>query len=130
MSQPHGRSQAAPEARDVNRAARREHQPAPLQARQSLACGPSGRHACQHLTPTSARAATHVLADSAPLQVGPVQPRPPHGRVRDGRLGDDGVASMSATFVLVVHPSQSERQMEASRHERTLASLRQGNSKG
>ena len=38
----------------------------------------------------------------------------------------DDAAPMSATFVLVVHPSQAERQVEVSRHERTLASLRQG----
>jgi uncharacterized protein (TIGR02268 family) len=38
----------------------------------------------------------------------------------------DGAAPTSATFVLVVHPSQAERQVEVSRHERTLASLRQG----
>jgi uncharacterized protein (TIGR02268 family) len=39
---------------------------------------------------------------------------------------EDGSAPTSATFVLVVHPSQAERQVEVSRHERTLASLRQG----
>jgi uncharacterized protein (TIGR02268 family) len=38
----------------------------------------------------------------------------------------DGAAPTSATFVLVVHPSQAERQVEVSRHERTMASLRQG----
>ncbi|MFY0571128.1 DUF2381 family protein [Archangium lansingense] len=38
---------------------------------------------------------------------------------------DDAVPA-SATFVLVVHPSQAERQVEVSRHERTVASLRQG----
>ena len=38
----------------------------------------------------------------------------------------DGAAPASATFVLVVHPSQAERQVEVSRRERTLASLRQG----
>jgi uncharacterized protein (TIGR02268 family) len=38
----------------------------------------------------------------------------------------DGAAPTSATFVLVVHPSQAERQVEVSRHERTLASFRQG----
>jgi len=38
----------------------------------------------------------------------------------------DGAAPASATFVLVVHPSQAERQVEVSRHERTVASLRQG----
>ncbi|WP_257454309.1 DUF2381 family protein [Archangium lipolyticum] len=38
---------------------------------------------------------------------------------------DDG-APTSATFMLVVHPSQAERQVEVSRHERTLASYRQG----
>ena len=39
---------------------------------------------------------------------------------------EDGTAPTSATFVLVVHPSQAERQVEVSRHERTVASLRQG----
>ncbi|HEX8824734.1 MAG TPA: DUF2381 family protein [Archangium sp.] len=39
---------------------------------------------------------------------------------------EDGAAPVSATFMLVVHPSQAERQVEVSRHERTLASLRQG----
>jgi uncharacterized protein (TIGR02268 family) len=39
---------------------------------------------------------------------------------------EDGAAPASATFVLVVHPSQAERQVEVSRHERTVASLRQG----
>jgi uncharacterized protein (TIGR02268 family) len=39
---------------------------------------------------------------------------------------EDGAAPASATFVLVVHPSQAERQVEVSRHERTMASLRQG----
>jgi uncharacterized protein (TIGR02268 family) len=39
---------------------------------------------------------------------------------------EDGAAPTSATFVLVVHPSQAERQVEVSRHERTVASLRQG----
>ncbi len=38
----------------------------------------------------------------------------------------DGAAPTSATFILVVHPSQAERQVEVSRHERTEASLRQG----
>jgi uncharacterized protein (TIGR02268 family) len=38
----------------------------------------------------------------------------------------DGAAPTSATFALVVHPSQAERQVEVSRHERTLASYRQG----
>ena len=38
----------------------------------------------------------------------------------------DGSAPASATFMLVVHPSQAERQVEVSRHERTVASLRQG----
>jgi len=38
----------------------------------------------------------------------------------------DGAAPASATFVLVVHPSQAERQVEVSRRERTVASLRQG----
>ena len=38
----------------------------------------------------------------------------------------DGAAPTSATFVLVVHPSQAERQVEVSRHERTVASLRLG----
>ncbi|WP_083682780.1 DUF2381 family protein [Archangium sp. Cb G35] len=38
----------------------------------------------------------------------------------------DGAAPTSATFVLVVHPSQAERQVEVSRRERTMASLRQG----
>jgi uncharacterized protein (TIGR02268 family) len=39
---------------------------------------------------------------------------------------EDGAAPADATFVLVVHPSQAERQVEVSRHERTVASLRQG----
>ena len=39
---------------------------------------------------------------------------------------EDGAAPTSATVVLVVHPSQAERQVEVSRHERTVASLRQG----
>ncbi len=39
---------------------------------------------------------------------------------------EDGAAPTSATFVLVVHPSQAERQVEVSRQERTLASLRLG----
>ncbi|HYO66376.1 MAG TPA: DUF2381 family protein, partial [Archangium sp.] len=39
---------------------------------------------------------------------------------------EDGATPASATFVLVVHPSQAERQVEVSRHERTVASLRQG----
>ncbi len=38
----------------------------------------------------------------------------------------DGSAPTSATFVLVVHPSQAERQVEVSRRERTIASFRQG----
>ncbi|HYO52582.1 DUF2381 family protein [Archangium sp.] len=38
----------------------------------------------------------------------------------------DGAAPASVTFVLVLHPSQAERQVEVSRHERTLASFRQG----
>jgi uncharacterized protein (TIGR02268 family) len=38
----------------------------------------------------------------------------------------DGAAPTSATFVLVVHPSQAERQVEVSHRERTMASLRQG----
>jgi uncharacterized protein (TIGR02268 family) len=38
----------------------------------------------------------------------------------------DDAAPASATFVLVVHPSQAERQVEVSRHERTRASLREG----
>ncbi|HYO54901.1 DUF2381 family protein [Archangium sp.] len=38
----------------------------------------------------------------------------------------DDAAPTSATFVLVVHPSQAERQVEVSRHERTMTSLRQG----
>jgi uncharacterized protein (TIGR02268 family) len=39
---------------------------------------------------------------------------------------EDDAAPASATFVLVVHPSQAERQVEVSRHERTMASFRQG----
>lgn len=38
----------------------------------------------------------------------------------------DDTVPASATFVLVVHPTQAERQVEVSRHERTVASLRQG----
>ncbi|QRN94045.1 DUF2381 family protein [Archangium violaceum] len=38
----------------------------------------------------------------------------------------DDVAPTTASFVLVVHPSQAERQVEVSRHERTMASLRLG----
>jgi uncharacterized protein (TIGR02268 family) len=38
----------------------------------------------------------------------------------------DGAAPASATFLLVVHPSQAERQVEVTRHPRTLASYRQG----
>ena len=38
---------------------------------------------------------------------------------------DDAIPS-SATFVLVVHPSQAERQVEVSRRERSVASLRAG----
>ena len=47
-------------------------------------------------------------------------------RVRVTVYFEDGAAPTSATFMLVVHPSQAERQVEVSRHERTLASLRQG----
>ncbi len=47
-------------------------------------------------------------------------------RVRVTVYFEDGAAPASATFVLVVHPSQAERQVEVSRHERTVASLRQG----
>ena len=39
---------------------------------------------------------------------------------------EDGAAPTSATFVLVVHPSHAERQVEVSRRERTVASLRLG----
>ena len=39
---------------------------------------------------------------------------------------EDDAAPTNATFVLVVHPSQAERQVEVSRHERTVASLQQG----
>jgi uncharacterized protein (TIGR02268 family) len=39
---------------------------------------------------------------------------------------EDKSAPTSATFVLVVHPSQAERQVEVARHERTVASLRLG----
>ena len=35
-------------------------------------------------------------------------------------------APTSASFTLVVHPSQAERQVEVARHERTVASYRQG----
>jgi uncharacterized protein (TIGR02268 family) len=38
----------------------------------------------------------------------------------------DGAAPASATFLLVVHPSEVERQVVVSRHLRTLASYRQG----
>ena len=37
-----------------------------------------------------------------------------------------GAAPTSATFTLVVHPSQAERQVDISRQERTAASYRQG----
>jgi uncharacterized protein (TIGR02268 family) len=47
-------------------------------------------------------------------------------RVRVTVHFEDGAAPTSATFVLVVHPSQAERQVEVARHERTVASLRQG----
>ena len=47
-------------------------------------------------------------------------------RVRVTVYFEDGAAPASATFVLVVHPSQAERQVEVSRHERTVASLRLG----
>jgi uncharacterized protein (TIGR02268 family) len=39
---------------------------------------------------------------------------------------EDGAAPTSAIFVLVVHPSQAERQVEVSRRERSVASLRAG----
>ena len=54
------------------------------------------------------------------------------GALRDGERVpvtvhfQDGAAPASATFVLVVHPSQAERQVEVSRQERTVASFRQG----
>jgi uncharacterized protein (TIGR02268 family) len=38
----------------------------------------------------------------------------------------DGAAPASITFQLVVHPSEAERQVEVSRHPRTLGSYRQG----
>ncbi|HYO53853.1 DUF2381 family protein [Archangium sp.] len=38
----------------------------------------------------------------------------------------DGATPTSATFMLVVHPTQADRQVEVSRHARTLASHRQG----
>jgi uncharacterized protein (TIGR02268 family) len=38
----------------------------------------------------------------------------------------DGAAPESVTFLLVVHPSEAERQVEVTRHPRTLASLREG----
>ncbi|WP_257460536.1 DUF2381 family protein [Archangium lipolyticum] len=38
----------------------------------------------------------------------------------------DGAAPASVTFQLVVHPSEAERQVEVTRHPRTLASYRQG----
>jgi uncharacterized protein (TIGR02268 family) len=38
----------------------------------------------------------------------------------------DGAAPTSTTFHLVVHPSQAERQVEVTRHPRTLDSYRQG----
>jgi uncharacterized protein (TIGR02268 family) len=38
----------------------------------------------------------------------------------------DGAAPVSASFMFVVHPSEAERQVEVSRHPRTLESLRQG----
>lgn len=47
-------------------------------------------------------------------------------RVRVTVHFEDGAAPASATFMLVVHPSQAERQVEVSRHERTVTSLRQG----
>jgi uncharacterized protein (TIGR02268 family) len=47
-------------------------------------------------------------------------------RVRVTAYFEEGAVPASATFVLVVHPSQAERQVEVSRHERTVASLRQG----
>jgi uncharacterized protein (TIGR02268 family) len=37
----------------------------------------------------------------------------------------DGAAPESVTFLLVVHPSEAERQVEVTRHLRTLASLRE-----
>jgi uncharacterized protein (TIGR02268 family) len=39
---------------------------------------------------------------------------------------EDGAAPASATFVLVVHPTQAEGQVMVSRHTRTLASYQQG----
>jgi uncharacterized protein (TIGR02268 family) len=47
-------------------------------------------------------------------------------RVRVTVYFEDGAAPADATFVLVLHPSQAERQVEVSRHTRTVASLRQG----
>jgi uncharacterized protein (TIGR02268 family) len=38
----------------------------------------------------------------------------------------DGAAPASATFNLVVHPFEAERQVEVTRHPRTLASYREG----
>jgi uncharacterized protein (TIGR02268 family) len=38
----------------------------------------------------------------------------------------DDAAPVSATFLLVVHPSQAERQVEVSRHARTVSSYQQG----
>jgi uncharacterized protein (TIGR02268 family) len=47
-------------------------------------------------------------------------------RVRVTVYFEGGAAPADATFMLVVHPSQAERQVEVSRHTRTVASLRQG----
>ncbi|PTL84586.1 hypothetical protein DAT35_05815 [Vitiosangium sp. GDMCC 1.1324] len=56
----------------------------------------------------------------------------PVGEFRDGErvpvtvYFEDGAAPVSATFLLVVHPSRAERQVMVSRQTRTLASYRQG----
>jgi uncharacterized protein (TIGR02268 family) len=39
---------------------------------------------------------------------------------------EDGAAPESVTFELVMHPSEAERQVEVTRHPRTLASYQQG----
>ncbi|HYO53090.1 MAG TPA: DUF2381 family protein, partial [Archangium sp.] len=42
----------------------------------------------------------------------------------------DGAALASSAFALVSHPSQAERQVEVSRHERTLTSYQEKRSRG
>ncbi|HEX8825638.1 MAG TPA: DUF2381 family protein [Archangium sp.] len=67
-----------------------------------------------------------VIEDEAGFTLMPTKALADGERVPVTVSFQDGAAPASATFLLVVHPSEAERQVEVMRQPRTLASYREG----